>query len=405
MTTRIAGRIGRFEFIALVAAMIAVNAFAIDIMLPGLQQIGAALGEADANRRQLVIPAYMLGFGLLQIVFGPLADRYGRKGPLLVGLVLYCIAALFAFMVTDFDMLVVLRFLQGAGAAASAVIAMALVRDLFVGDQMAKTMSLVFMVLMISPILAPSLGQLLLTLMDWRGLFAFMAGLGVLVTVWVFLRLPETLKPEHRRPLSFSSVIGGFGIVFSNRIAFSHIMATALLFGALMGFLNSSQQIYVGHFGMGLWFPAFFAAGGMISAGAGFINSQIVARHGMRAISKWALVVFLAGSLVMLALGAAGLLNVWLFFGLSAIWFFTFSMIMPNFGALAMEPLGAVAGTAASAQGFLQMIIGAAIGLVIGQLYDGTPVPMALGCVVLAVMAGILIWWGRQPPLRRAKAA
>jgi DHA1 family bicyclomycin/chloramphenicol resistance-like MFS transporter len=173
-----ATRIGRIEFIVLVAALIAVNAFAIDIMLPGLQQIGAGLGEPDENRRQLVIPAYMLGFGLLQIIFGPLADRYGRRAPLLAGLGIYCAAAFSAYAVGTFDSLVALRFIQGAGAAASAVIAMALVRDLYVGDQMAKTMSLVFMVLMLSPILAPSLGQLLLTFMDWPGLFMFMAAWG-----------------------------------------------------------------------------------------------------------------------------------------------------------------------------------------------------------------------------------
>jgi DHA1 family bicyclomycin/chloramphenicol resistance-like MFS transporter len=388
------GQLGRTEFITLVAALIAINAFAIDIMLPGLQQIGESLGEADPNQRQLVIPAYMLGFGVLQLVFGPLADRFGRRKPLLAGLAIYCLAALSAFIVPDFHSLVLLRFLQGAGAAASAVIAIAVVRDTYVGDQMAKTLSLVFMVMMISPILAPGLGQFLLTIIDWRGLFGFMAGLGAIVFTWVYFRLPETLKPENRRAFTPSSIVEGFGIVFGNRVSLAYIMATALLFGTLMGFLTSSQQIYVDHYGMGAWFPAFFAAGGAISAFGGFLNSQLVTRFGMRPLSHGALVVYAALSAIMLLLGYFDVMPVFLFFAMMASIFVSFNFIMSNFGALAMVPLGEVAGTAASTQGFLQMVIGATLGAIIGQLYDGTPVPMAAGFVVLSLSAGVVIVLG-----------
>jgi MFS transporter, DHA1 family, multidrug resistance protein len=391
---KVVGKLGQVEFIALVAALIAINAFAIDIMLPGLQQIGESLGEADENRRQLVIPAYMLGFGILQLVFGPLADRFGRRMPLLGGVAIYMLAALAANFVTDFNTLVVLRFLQGAGAAASAVIGIALVRDLFVGDQMAKTLSLVFMVMMVSPILAPALGQFLLTIMSWKGLFAFMAGLGGLIWVWIFLRLPETMKPENRRAFTFSSIIEGFGIVFGNKVSLSYIMATALLFGALMGFLTSSQQIYVAQFNMGAWFPAFFAAGGIASALAGFANSQLVTRFGMEKLSRRALLVFASVSLLMLVLSAMGVMNVWLFLAISLIWFMSFNFIMSNFGALAMMPLGEVAGTAASTQGFLQMVVGASLGALIGQLYNGTTVPLALGFTVLSGLAFVIIRLG-----------
>jgi MFS transporter, DHA1 family, multidrug resistance protein len=391
MSSKVIGRLGHAEFIALVAGLIAINAFAIDIMLPGLQQIGESLGEGDSNRRQLVIPAYMLGFGVLQLVFGPLADRFGRRKPLLFGIAVYAIAALAANFVTDFNALLVLRVLQGAGAAASAVIAVALVRDIFVGDAMAKTLSLVFMVMMVSPVLAPSLGQFLLTVMNWQGLFAFMAGLGALVMLWVFLRLPETLKPENQRAFTFSSIVDGFAIVFGNRVSLSYILATALIFGALIGFLTSSQQIYVEHFKMGAWFPVFFAVGGICSALGGFLNSQIVTRYGMARLSHGALLMFVGLSVLMLLLGYFNLINVWLFLALSCLLFSTFSLIMSNFGALAMMPLGEVAGTAASTQGFLQMIIGAALGAMIGQFYNGTIVPLAFGFVILSTLAAVLI--------------
>jgi MFS transporter, DHA1 family, multidrug resistance protein len=394
MSSKVIGPLGRTEFIALVAGLIAINAFAIDIMLPGLQDIGASLGEPDANRRQLVIPAYMLGFGVLQLVFGPLADRFGRKAPLVAGLLIYCLAALSAFFVTDFNSLVVLRFLQGAGAAASAVIAVALVRDMFVGDEMAKTLSLVFMVMMVSPILAPSLGQFLLTIMDWRGLFAFMAVFCGIVLLWVIFRLPETLKPEQRRAFTPRSIVEGFGIVFSNRVSLSYILATALLFGALMGFLTSSQQIYVHHYNMGQWFPAFFAAGGIMSALGGFLNSQAVTRYGMVKLSHRALVAFFLCAAMMLVLGLVDALPVFAFFALTCGIFISFNFIMSNFGALAMMPLGEVAGTAASTQGFLQMVIGASLGAAIGQFYDGTTNPMAAGFVILTAAAGLIILLG-----------
>ena len=395
-TTKIIGRLGKPEFITLVAGLIAINAFAIDIMLPGLQRIGESLGEADANRRQLVIPSYMLGFGIFQLAFGPLADRFGRRRPLLGGVGIYCLAALCAFFVTDFNSLLILRFLQGAGASASAVIAMALVRDLFVGDAMAKTLSLVFMVMMVSPIIAPGLGQFLLTVMDWRGLFGFMAGLGVIILLWIFLRLPETLKPENRRAFTFTSIVEGFGIVFGNRISLSYIMATALLFGALMGFLTSSQQIYVSLYDMGQWFPAFFAAGGIAAAVSGFANAQLVGRFGMVKLSSTALVAFGVNSLAMLVLGYLGLLPVWAFFALSCVWFVAFNFIFSNFGALAMMPLGEVAGTAASTQGFLQMVIGASIGAFIGQMFDGTTLPLALGSVILTLGAWLIVRLGTR---------
>ena len=391
---KVVGKLGRVEFIALVAGLIMINAFAIDIMLPGLQQIGESLGEADPNRRQLVIPAYMLGFGVLQLVFGPLADRFGRRVPLLCGVGIYMLAALSANFVTDFNALIVLRFLQGAGAAASAVIGLALVRDLFIGDEMAKTLSLIFMVMMVSPILAPALGQFLLTVMNWQGLFAFMAGLGGLVWLWIYFRLPETLKFENRRAFTLKSIVEGFGIVFGNRVSLSYIMATALLFGALMGFLTSAQQIYVVQFNMGAWFPAFFAVGGVAAALSGFANSQLVSRFGMKKLSSIALTIFAANSVLMLVLSLAGIMHVWLFLGLSLIWFISFNFIMANFGALAMMPLGEVAGTAASTQGFLQMVVGASIGAVIGQFYNGTTVPLALGFVILSILAGIVVSFG-----------
>jgi MFS transporter, DHA1 family, multidrug resistance protein len=398
---KIVGKLGRVELIALITSLIAINAFAIDIMLPGIQQIGADLGEADPNRRQLIIAAYLLGFGVLQIVFGPLSDRFGRRKPLLLGIVVYLLAALGCMLVSDFDHLLAMRLLQGSGAAASAVIATAVVRDLFVGDQMAKTFSLVFMVLMVSPIVAPTLGQLIMAFLPWKAVFVAMFLVGAVVLVWVWLRLPETLRPEHRRPFTPKAVVEGFGIVFSNRIATAYIISSALMFSCLFGYLGSAQQIFTDSFNAGALFVPLFALCAACTSLGAFTNARFVARWGMRRLALGAVAVFVAGSLIMVVLGLAGWLNLAVFTALMAAIFFAFSSVGPNFGALALEPLGEVAGTAASAQGFLQLVIGAVLGAWIGQLYNGTPIPLALSFAALGLVAAAIVLLGDRRPLAR----
>jgi DHA1 family bicyclomycin/chloramphenicol resistance-like MFS transporter len=214
----------------------------------------------------------------------------------------------------------------------------------------------------------------------------------------VWFRLPETLKPENRRPFTPGSVVEGFGIVFGNRISLACIIATALLFGALMAFLNSSQQIYVGIFGVGVMFPAYFAAGAACSALGGFINSRLVMKHGMRRIAFSALTIFTSLSLLLLVLSYTGWLTLPSFFIICSALFMSFSLTMPNLGSMAMEPLGEVAGTAASAQGAMQMVIGATIGTLIGQAFDGTVVPLGAGfCGLSAAALCIVLFTSRKP--------
>jgi MFS transporter, DHA1 family, multidrug resistance protein len=400
----IVGKLGRIELIALVTSLIAINAVAIDIMLPGLQQIGADLGEADPNRRQLVIHAYLLGFGVLQVLFGPLSDRYGRRKPLLLGIAIYLLAAAGCLLVSDFNHLLVMRLLQGSGAAASAVIAMALVRDLFEGEQMAKTLSLVFMVLMVSPIVAPTLGQLIMAFLPWKSIFVAMFVFGAGVLTWVWLRLPETLKPEHRRAFTPKSVVEGFGIVFGNRIATAYIISSALMFSNLFAYLGSAQQIFTESFHAGALFVPLFALCAACTSLGAFTNARFVARWGMRRLALGAVAVFVLGSLLMAMLGLLGWLNLVVFTLLMALIFFAFSSIGPNFGALALEPLGDVAGTAASAQGFLQLVIGSLLGAWIGQLYDGTPIPLAVSFAVLGLVAGAIVLAGDTRALQKRPA-
>jgi MFS transporter, DHA1 family, multidrug resistance protein len=381
----------RAELIAMVGSLIAVNALAIDIMLPAMQQIGEDLGVANPNERQLVITAYFLGLGLFQLVFGPLSDRFGRKRPLFFGLAVYVTAALCAVLVTNFYALLALRFLQGAGAAGSVVIAIAMVRDRFKGPDMAQIMSFAMMVLLIVPVVAPSIGQVIMLLGNWHLLFLFMAVLGTALAIWSGIRLPETLTEENRRPFTPKAIIEGFGYVFGNRASICYILATALIIGCLFGFLNSSQQIYVGIYQLGVYFPLAFAAGALVMALGSFANATFVQRLGQRRMAHGALLLFLSLSFILALMAFSFAVPLPLFIVMVALIFFAFSAIGPNFGSLALEPLGHVAGTAASTQGAIQIVFGSLAGGLIGQAFDGSIRPMALCFVGLSLAALVMV--------------
>ena len=383
--------LSRPEFIALMAALMALNALAIDVMLPALPYMGEALGVANENERQFVITAYMIGMGVAQLAFGPLTDRFGRRAPLLAGIGVYVVAVVIAAFAPSFIMLLVLRFIQGLGAASVRVITTAVVRDRYSGREMAEVMSLVFMVFMAIPVIAPSIGQVLLLTGPWQAIFLFMGGLALVFWLWTFMRLPETLPLDKRRPLSLKGVTEGFHIVFTNRVAISYGLAGMFLFGALFGFISSSQQIYVDIYGLGVYFPVAFALVAGLMAVSSFTNSRVVRKLGMRRLSHGAMLTFTVVSGIWLAFAMSGFLPLWLFFGLLCIIMFSFGWSASNMNSLSMEPLGAVAGTAASVFGFIQTVGGALIGGYIGQLFDGTTIPTAAGYFTMGVMALVFI--------------
>ena len=383
--------LSRPEFIALMAALMALNALAIDVMLPALPYMGEALGVTSENERQYVISAYMLGMGIAVLGFGPLTDRFGRRAPLLLGMGLYIIAAIAAIFAPSFAILLILRFIQGMGAASVRVIATAVVRDRYSGREMAEVMSLTFMVFMAIPIIAPGIGQVILLMGEWHNIFIFMGLLAAAFWIWTFIRLPESLAIENRRPLSFRSVLAGFIIVCTNRVAFSYGLAGTFLFGALFGFISSSQQIYVDIYGLGVFFPVAFAAMAGLMAISSFTNSKIVRRFGMRRLSHGAMLSFTIVSAIWLAFALSGFLPLWLFFPLLAIIMFSFGWAASNMNSLSMEPLGAVAGTASAVFGFIQTVGGALIGSYTGQQFDGTTVPAATGYFLMGILALVCI--------------
>ncbi|RYC12442.1 multidrug effflux MFS transporter [Ciceribacter ferrooxidans] len=398
---------GRPEFIALMAFLMALNALAIDIMLPGLQQIGSALDVTNENHRQYVVSAYLIGFGIAQLFYGPVADRFGRRKPMLFGLGVYVLSSLAVTLVPSFGALLVLRFIQGLGSAAMRVITISVVRDVYGGRQMAEVMSLIMMVFMVIPVVAPGTGQVIMLLGHWHLIFVFMAAVATLVGCWMYVRLPETLSPADVRPFTARSILEGFRIVLTDRVALCYTLASTFIFGALFGFINSAQQIYVGIYQLGTWFPVAFAGVATFMALSSFVNSRLVGRFGMRRLSHASLVGFISITFVWLLVQVLGPqpMPFPLFFVLFALAMFQFGWIGSNFNSLAMEPLGHVAGTASSVLGFMGTVGGSLIGAAIGQAYDGTALPMVAGYFIVSVIGLVFVLIAEKGQLFRPQNA
>lgn len=379
--------LGFVEFVCLIALMMALNALAIDSMLPALPHIGDELGVANANSRQWVVTAYLLGFGGAQLIYGPLADRFGRKPVLLFGVGVYVVFSLLATLAPTFDTLILARIGQGLGSACTRVLAVSIVRDRFEGRTMARVMSFSFLVFLGVPILAPSIGQAIMLVGPWRWIFAGLGLIGVGLIVWAALRLPETLRPEDRLPIQFRRLASAYRIAVTDRTAVGYTLAMTAVTGALFGFINSSQQIFADVFHAEAAFPAIFAliAGGI--AVASLVNARLVVSLGSRKISHTALIGFTAVSAVHAVVAISGHESIWTFAVLQTLTMFCFGLIAGNFGAMAMETMGHIAGTAASIQGFVSTIAGSLLGFAVGQQFDGTTVPMAAGFTLFGLIA------------------
>ncbi len=384
---------GKREFIALAAFLMAINSLAIDIMLPALQQIGSSLGVMNENHRQYVVTAYLIGFGSAQLIYGPLSDRFGRRMPLLIGITIYVISAFGIALIPSFAGLLALRFIQGLGSAATRVITVSIVRDVFGGRLMAEVMSLIMMVFMIVPVIAPGSGQIILLVSTWHMIFVFIGAMATLVGLWMYFRLPETLKSENIRPLTVRSVAAGFKIVLTDRVALCYTLASTFLFGALFGFINSAQQIYNNIYGLGVYTPLAFGGVAAFMALSSFVNSQFVGRFGMRRLSHTALLGFVAITFCWLLVQLYGPspMPFPLFMVFFALAMFQFGWIGSNFNSLAMEPLGHVAGTASSVLGFMSTVGGASIGACIGQFYNGTATPMVIGYFAVSLIGVVFV--------------
>ena len=383
------------EFIALMAFLMSLVALSIDAMLPAFPEMALDLGVAKANDVQLVISFLFIGLAFGQLFYGPVSDSIGRKPAIYLGIAFFIVGSVLSLVATSYTAMLVGRFLQGIGAAGPRTVAVALIRDRFHGSSMARVMSFIMTVFILVPILAPSLGQGILLFAGWRAIFASFIVLALLTVGWLAIRQPETLTPENRRPFSLKGIRSGLADVLGNRVVMTYTLVTGCISGAFFGYLNVCQQIFQVQYGLGRQFPLYFAFLAIAVGIASLMNSVLVMRYGMHALANWALRGLMLLSLIFLA-------TVWFNDGHPALWifvviclaiFFFIGVLFGNLNSIAMEPLGHVAGTAAAVIGSVATVMAVVLGFFIGNSYDGTLYPMAIGFVTLTLTSLVLIAW------------
>lgn len=374
-------------FVAMMAATMSLHAIAIDAMLPALPLIGQAFGVAEENHLQWIITLFVMGTGAGQLVYGPLADRYGRRPILLTGLGVYVILSLVASLAPNLRLLLIARLAQGIAVAAGSVVSRSIVRDIYSGPTMARVMSTIFIVFLLAPIIAPSIGQLLLSVVSWRGIFGFLALYASAVAVWVALRLPETLPPERRRPLSLSHLGAAARFVLIEPTSILYTLAMTAMFGSLLAFVSTLPQIFAGAFHAPQLMAGAFAACAGTMAVASFANSRLVERLGMHLISHSALIGFLVVTATHAAIAYTGYDTLVVFTVMQSLTMACFGLAVSNFGAIAMQPMGAIAGSAASLQGVISTIGGAAVASLIGHQWSGSVLFLPVGALCCGLVA------------------
>jgi DHA1 family bicyclomycin/chloramphenicol resistance-like MFS transporter len=387
--------IGFGEFVALMATLTALAALSIDTVLPALPAIGASLAVERANDNQLVVSLFFLGFGVGQLFYGPLSDAAGRKPAAYVGLALFVAGSLLALLSRAFPMMLAARLLQGIGVAGPRTITLALIRDKFEGRAMARVMSLVMFVFILVPVVAPAIGQAILGLFGWQGIFVLYLVSGVLATVWFGVRQEETLPRGRRIPFSITRMAGALREVVTSRRSIGFTIASGFVFGAFLGYLSSAQQILQEQYALGSRFPFYFSALAIAIGGASFVNASLVLRYGMLALSTWALRGICAASIAfaLFAGASAGHPPLWTLMTYLLVCFFGIGLLFGNLNALAMQPLGHIAGTGAAVVGATSMLISLVFGTWIGQSYDGTVLPLVIGFAALSACASVIAWW------------
>ena len=384
------------EFVALMATLASVVAFATDAMLPALPQIAADLSPDAANRAQLIVGAFMLGMGLGTFFAGPLADAFGRKRVVNGGIALFILGAGLAYFAQSLDLVLGARVLQGIGSAGPRIAPLAMIRDLFEGRKMAQIMSFVTMIFMLVPAMSPAIGAVIIDLWGWRAIFIAFALFAAAGALWISLRQDETLAVAARRPLQWTPLRFGFLQVVTNRMVMIYTMALTLGFSVLVAILSSTQQVYDQTFDKADSFPFWFAMTALMAMAGTLLNAVLVMRVGMRrlvvlafgvqsAVSVAVVLVFLSG-----AFSWAQMFPIW-FFWTTAV-FFMIGMTFGNLIALALQPLGHIAGMGASMISAISTVLAVFIGGPLGLAFDGTPVPLVSGVAVLAGLACLLLW-------------
>jgi len=379
------------ELILMLAVFTSIGAMTIDLQLPAMPDILSSFGFSQANQQQWIITAYMVGFALAQIIYGPLSDSLGRKPILLFGLLIYLVASVLCILAESYLTFLLARAMQGVGAAAARIMVNAITRDMFAGNEMARVTSLVMMIFIMVPVLAPSLGSLILWLGDWRDILYVFVGFGLLAMVWSSFRLPETLAENHRKPFNARQIKSTFKAVIREPVSMVFAVVSGVIFSGFMAYLNSAEQLFADVYQVKAYFPVIFGVVALFFGVAAFINAKVVMRYGAMTITRTALTVMVLCNLLAVVVA-------WFFQGIPPLWLFLCSLVVINvcigliYGnvmAIAMYPLSEHAGMGASVIGMISALIAALLGVLISQQLEDHLLPILLGFLLSSVVA----WW------------
>lgn len=380
------------EFTVLMALLMSIVAISIDALLPALGVIGSDLRLANPNHAQYFIGGIFIGMAIGQLFCGPMSDAFGRKKVLYGGIGLYLVGTVICYFAANFEWLLAGRIIQGLGVAGPYISAVSIVRDKYSGRQMARIMSIIMMIFIMVPAIAPSMGQAILLYASWRSIFILYVVYSLIIAAWIFLRLEETLPKEKRVPLSLASLAHGFKEVIGNTVTRNYTICMGICFGSFLGYLNSSQQIFQEQFGTGKMFTVYFGLLALVLGLASLWNSRFVERLGMYYICVRSAAAIILSSAVFLALHLlVDDVTLWMFLVYAVVLFFSFGLIFGNLNALAMEPMGHIAGMAAAIIGCVSSLISMSLGAMIGQLYNGTLIPVVTGFLCLGVVSFIIM--------------
>jgi MFS transporter, DHA1 family, multidrug resistance protein len=387
--------IGLRETVALMALMMSLMAMSIDTILPALAQIGQDLNVHRANDNQLMVSLLIFGMAVGQMIYGPLSDSMGRKPMIYIGIGIYIAGCLLSITATLFSVMLAGRILQGLGAAGPRIVTVAIIRDRYEGRAMAQVMSFIMSVFIFVPVIAPSFGQAILLIADWRAIFMVFIALALIAVTWFAVRQPETLTQARRIRFSPRQIARRVREVCLIRVSFGYTIAAGLVFGSFFGYLNSAQQIFQGLYGLGARFPLFFGAVALSIAGALLSNGRLVMRFGMRLLARNALMGISGLSLFyfVVACATGGSPPLWSLMVYLSFTFFCMGILFGNLNAIAMEPLGHIAGVGAAVVGSLSTLFSVPTGILIGQCYNETVLPLIGGFAIFSVMSLLAIRW------------
>ncbi len=379
----------------MMALMQSLVALSIDAMLPALTEIGQDLGAKTANDSQLIVSILFLGLAFGQGFYGPLSDMTGRKPAIYLGFSLFLTGCLLSLFSTDFSIMLCGRFLQGLGLAGPRCVVVAIVRDQYEGPAMARVMSFVMTIFIFVPAIAPALGQGILLVAHWRAIFAGLLSCGILTLFWIILRLPETLLSDRRIPFSIARIKNGIHEVCTNRVSLGYTISLGFISSAFLGYLSSAQQIFQKQYELGTLFPLYFAILALCIGGASFMNGRLVMRFGMQNLSRWSKRISTAISVLffLYVLSVSGQPPLWLMMMYMMAILFCFGIMYGNLNAMAMEPLGHIAGVGAAVTGAISTLISVPCGILIGHSYNGTVIPVISGFAISGVLIVSVMHW------------